>query len=86
MKRDTIKLLIAFVLGQAVQIVCHAVCINFWERWQIPFCAAAGFLIALAVFAGAWISRSPVEPEHIKTYKDWAEVPGVDDADIEVLP
>lgn len=86
MNKKTTKILAAFALGQAVQLVCHAVSFNFWQQYQIPFCAAGGFLVAVAVFAGAWISRPTTEPEHIKSYKEWAEVQGVDDADFEVLP
>lgn len=82
----SLKILIAFVLGQLVQIICHIVSMNFWDNQRIPFCAAAGFLIAFAVFAGMWISRPSAEPEHVKSYKDWAKTPGADDADIEVLP
>ena len=85
MSRKTVKILVAFVLGQLVQIICHVVSMNFWDSQRIPFCAAGGFLVAVAVFAGAWISRQNEEPRH-KSYKEWAEVPGVDDADIEVLP
>lgn len=85
MNKKTAKVLVAFVLGQIVQIVCHAVSFNFWQQYQIPFCAAGGFLVAVAVFAGAWVSRQNEEPRH-KSYKEWAEVPGADDADFEVLP
>ena len=55
MRRST-KLLIAFVAGQAVQVICHAVAINLWSYRQIPFCLAGGFLIAVAVFAGIRIA------------------------------
>ena len=72
MNKGTIKVLVAFIAGQAVQIVCHAVSFSFWENRQIPFCVAAGFLIALAVFAGAWLNRD-TEPKHTKSYMDYAE-------------
>lgn len=67
MKQST-KLLIAFILGQAVQIVLHAVSMNFWENRRILFCVAAGFLVAVAVFAGVCINRE----EKPLTYEDWS--------------
>lgn len=46
------KILIAFVTGQIVQIICTTVCLNLYVKHPIPFCAAAGFLVSVAVFAG----------------------------------
>ena len=51
MRRST-KLLIAFLAGQTVQVIMHAVALNLWAYRQIPFCVAGGFLVAVAVFAG----------------------------------
>lgn len=67
MKKST-KLLIAFILGQAVQVVLHAVSMNFWENRRILFCCAAGFLVAVAVFAGVMITKE----EKPLTYEDYA--------------
>ena len=54
--RRSAKLLIAFLLGQAVQLIVHSVALNLWEYRQIPFCASAGFLVAVAVFMGIRIA------------------------------
>ena len=61
-----VRLLIAFICGQAVQLVCHAVALNLWEYRQIPFCLAAGFLVATAVFAGMRIATR----ESVIRYED----------------
>lgn len=73
-KRQTnsaVRLLIAFLLGQGVQLVIHAVCFNYWEQYQLPFCAAAGFLVAVAVFAGMRVATREAESAaaHIR-YED----------------
>lgn len=70
MKKST-KLLIAFILGQAVQVVLHAVSMNFWENRRILFCCAAGFLVAVAVFAGVCITKD----EKPMSYEDYARIP-----------
>ena len=72
MSKGTVKVLVAFAVGQAAQIVIHAVSMNFWENRRILFCSAAGFLICAAVFAGAWLNRDS-EPKHTKSYMDYAE-------------
>lgn len=70
MKKST-KLLIAFILGQAVQVILHAVSMNFWENRRILFCCAAGFLVAVAVFAGVCITK-----EETLTFEDYANGKG----------
>lgn len=67
MKKST-KLLIAFILGQAVQVILHAVSMNFWENRRILFCCAAGLLMAVAVFAGVMITKE----EKPLTFEDYA--------------
>lgn len=54
-------LLLAYVIGNAVQLVLHAVCIDFWESWQIPFCAAGGFLFAVAILSGMIVAGRDVD-------------------------
>ena len=70
------KVIAAFVAGQLTQLVCHAVCFNYWQQYQMPFCIAGGFLVTLAVLAGVWVARSTNEPVRVKSYKEWAEMPG----------
>lgn len=73
MNKNLIKVLIAFIAGQAVQLICHGVALNLWEYRQIPFCLAGGFLVLVAVFAGAWVATHSAEPEKPKSYLDYAE-------------
>ena len=80
MKGKTAKVLAAYVLGQATQLIVHAVVLNFnmWNNRQIPFCMAAGFVVLFAVIAGVVLSETEGakdEPSHAKTYKDYAEIP-----------
>lgn len=46
--------LLWFTVGQALQLVLHALFINWWDSYQIPLCAAAGFVVLLFFFAGSW--------------------------------
>lgn len=64
------KYLAWFVAGQAVQIVLHLVSKNNYMMRPVLFCSAAGFLLAVCVFAGAYLTR---EKETALTYLDYAE-------------
>lgn len=50
--KNGVRILVAFVLGQCVQLVIHAVALNLWAHRQIPFCMAGGFVIFFAVLMG----------------------------------
>lgn len=79
---NTVKLIIAFTLGQATQLVMHGMALSFnmWNSRQIPFCMAGGFVILFAVIAGAFIAGGEKkEPKHEKTYVDYAKPPIEDD-------
>lgn len=81
MKNKAAGILIAYVIGQATQLIIHGMCLSFnmYNYRQIPFCAAAGFIIIMAVVAGIQIQKYPTdEPRHEqkKTYLDWAKIPG----------
>lgn len=52
---NALVILAAFVVGQLVQLLAHALTIDLWASRQIPVCAAAGFLVAVAVLAGMYI-------------------------------
>ena len=82
------KILIAYVAGQATQIIVHAMCLNnnMYNYRQIPFCLGAGFVVFFAILSGTLIATEKTEPAHEKTYKDWAKVPTDDDIDEVVNP
>ncbi len=82
------KILIAYVAGQATQLVVHGMALSFnmWNNRQIPFCMAAGFVVFFAILSGVLIATEKTEPAHEKTYKDWAKVPTDDDIDEVVNP
>lgn len=72
--KNSTKILIAYIAGQITQLVIQGVCISFamWDNRRIPFCVAAGFVIAFAVFMGVRISARETAIVH-KSYKDYAE-------------
>ena len=62
-----------FVAGMVVQLIANVLAkVSFMSR-PILFCAAAGFLILVAIGVGMWIGGHD-EPKH-RSYKEWAEVP-----------
>lgn len=74
------KLLVAYALGQATQLVIHGVALtnNLYNYRQIPFCLACGFVILFAVISGVWIASGKTAGEHTaekKSYLDWAKIP-----------
>lgn len=60
--------LIWFAVGQITQLVLHALFFNWWESYQIPLCAAGGFVILFFFFCGAWITAK--EREGTTHYED----------------
>lgn len=81
------KIIIAFVAGQATQLMIHGVCLanNLYNYRQIPFCLAGGFVILFAVIAGVFIAggvpKSAPAHEKPKSYLEWAEIKEEVDAD-----
>lgn len=76
----TLKVILAYVAGQATQLVIHAMCLNnnMYSYRQVPFCAAGGFVILFAVIAGAWLASKDeaADAKHgKKSYMDYAKVP-----------
>ena len=63
------KYLAWFVAGQAVQIILQLVANGNYMRKPVLFCAAAGFLVAVCVYAGARVMK----PEEPMSYLDYAE-------------
>lgn len=87
----TLGVLLAFVLGQVVQLVLHGmvVSLNMWDNRRVIFCGAFGFVILVAVIAGVVIAGEQDEKlkkefEYEKAYEKYAEVP--EDIDEEVNP
>lgn len=58
--------LIWFAVGQITQLVLHALFFDYWERYQIPLCSAAGFVIFFFFFVGAWITARENDHEQNK--------------------
>lgn len=79
------SLFLAFVLGQLLQLMLHAAGLSFFPKTQLMLCAAAGMMIALALFIGAAIARR--EPRVFETEMEEAlEPPRVIDAHWTRLP
>lgn len=60
------RLLAAFVVGQAVQLVLQAASSGRGEWYQTRFCMAAGFILAFVFFAGMLVdarTRAEVQTE-----------------------
>ena len=68
--KKAIKYLLWFVSGQIAQIVLQMVANGNYMRHPVLFCSAAGFLLTVCVFAGAYITR---EKPTALTYLDYAE-------------
>lgn len=68
--KKAIKYLLWFVSGQIAQIVLQMVANGNYMRHPVLFCASAGFLLTVCVFAGASITR---EKTTALTYMDYAE-------------
>lgn len=67
------KVLVAFLVGEAVQIVLQLVAVVNFMRNPVLFCGAAGFLVFVAVFAGARLGVRDGEKDAGKSYRDYAE-------------
>lgn len=80
--KNSTKILIAFLIGQAVQVVIQGVEIGFamWDNQRIGFSLAAGFLIFAAVLGGVRIAARETAAAHQehKSYSDYA-MPPVED-------
>lgn len=73
MTNGTAKVMAAFILGQAVQIVFNLLSQVNYMSHPILFCIAAGVLLTIAVIAGITLADSEHKPEHKKTYADYEE-------------
>ena len=69
MSKRGVRCLIAFILGQVIQLILHGTCFNYWQQYQIPFCIAGGFLVVIAVLAGV-IAANGDKKDEITHYED----------------
>ena len=72
------KILLAYVLGQATQLILHGVCVStsIWLNRHIPFCAAGGGMVLIAVIClVALASDNERNPDPETTYMDRQHIP-----------
>ena len=70
------KLMVAFTIGQIVQVVMHILARVWYMNSPVVFCVCSGFLLTVCVVIGITLAGSD-KPKHGKTHSEWAE-PGVD--------
>lgn len=81
MNKKTAKVMAAYVLGNVLQIVLMLLAKVSYMSKPILFCAAAGFLVFIAVVAGITLADSNREPEHVKSYREWADAESTTDGE-----
>lgn len=72
MTKTCTKIVIAFIVGQLVQIVFNVVAKVSYMSKPIAFSAAAGFILLVTLFAGMHVANLEKPPEK-KTYMDYAK-------------
>ena len=65
---NTTKLLLAYLLGNAVQVLLHTVADFNYMRRPILFCGAAGVIIFALILFGVAISKGETKPRHYSEY------------------
>lgn len=70
------KLMLAFIIGQIVQVVMHILAMVWYMNSPVVFCVCSGFLLTVCVVVGITLAGAD-KPRHGKTCSEWAE-PGVD--------
>ena len=70
----TRKVLIAYVAGNIVQLILHALANNTYLLHPILFCSAGGFLVLAAIIGGVMLANG--EKVQKKSYADYAKIPG----------
>lgn len=71
MSKKCKKFLAWFIAGQVVQIVAQILANSNYMRRPVLFCAAAGFLVLVAVGVGMFVAGK--EKQTPKSYREWAE-------------
>ena len=72
MSKNSGRILLAFVVGQGMQLVLALLAKVSYMNRPILFCLAAGFILALAVVAGMRVILLQ-EQERPRSYHEWAE-------------
>lgn len=76
MNNKTAKIMVAFAIGQIVQVVLNVLSRVAYMTAPVLFCGAAGFLFFMAIVSGIALANSDSKVAHEKkTYMDWAEIP-----------
>lgn len=73
MNKKTAKVMAAYILGNAIQIILAILAKVSYMSKPILFCIAAGFLVVIAVVAGITLADSEKSLAHEKSYKEWAD-------------
>lgn len=79
MNKKTAKVMAAYILGNAIQIILAILAKVSYMSRPILFCIAAGFLVVIAVVAGISLADSNREPERQKSYREYAEEAGLNE-------
>ena len=64
----TTKLLLAYLLGNAVQVLLHLLAKNTYMMRPILFCIAAGVVVFALILFGVAISKTEQKPRHYAEY------------------
>ena len=68
--KRTMRVLIAYLMGNGVQIILQTLAKNTWMDRPILFCIASGFLVFIAIVAG--VTLATADNSRLKTYADYA--------------
>lgn len=72
MSKNITRAILAYILGNVVQIILALVAkVSYMDR-PILFSAAAGFLVLVAVMAGMRLVMQDAKETRPKTYQDYA--------------
>lgn len=61
MSKYTRSVLLAFILGQLVQLIAHVISAGFSARMQLYFCSGLGVLLVVAFLAGSRTLRQELQ-------------------------
>ena len=79
MKKNTGSIIIAFIIGQIVQLILALFAKVAFITSPLLFCMSAGFLILAAATTGVWIAQAEERAEEKRrplSYSDYASMIG----------